>query len=139
MLLLLLKALTRTPLPLLHAYARLVDFIAFHIVRWRRPFVDRDIANAFPQLDARARAAILRQSYRNAADVLFETLWGFGASADALRAHVVVENPEVVHRCVEANRSVVLLTAHFANWEWLLLAAGVHFDIPIDVVYQEQP
>jgi KDO2-lipid IV(A) lauroyltransferase len=33
---------------------------------------------------------------------------------------------------------VILLTAHFGNWEWLSLATGAHFDITIDVVYQPQ-
>ncbi len=67
-----------------------------------------------------------------------EAFWGFGASAAALKERVVVENPEVVKRCEDAGRSVVLLTAHYANWEWLLLVAGVHFGIPLAVVYQSQ-
>src|SRR5437773_2475946 len=45
---------------------------------------------------------------------------------------------QLLLRCVEAGQSVVLLTAHYGNWEWLLLAAGVHFGIEIDVVYQPQ-
>jgi len=34
---------------------------------------------------------------------------------------------------------VVLLAAHFCNWEWLLLAAGAQLGIPIDAVYKPQP
>jgi len=134
----LLQALTRVPLRLLHATATLIYLVAFHVLRWRREYTERDIDNAFPERSAAERAVILRQSYRHAADTLMEALWGFGASADALRERVTIENPEVVQRCADAGRSVVLLTAHYANWEWLLLAAGVHFDIPIDVVYQPQ-
>jgi KDO2-lipid IV(A) lauroyltransferase len=133
-----LKALTRTPLPVLHALARLIDLIAFHVLRWRRDYIERDIGNAFPERSAAERATLLRQSYRNAADTMAEAFWGFGASADALKARVTIENPEVVQRCADAGRSVVLLTAHYANWEWLLLAAGVHFGIPLAVVYQPQ-
>ena len=133
----LLRALTRIPLPLLHATATLVYLFAFHVLRWRRAQTERDIALAFPERTRRrARGDRLRQSYRRAADTVMEALWGFGASADAIRARVSVDNPEVVERCVKEGRSVVLLTAHYANWEWLLLAAGVHFDIRIDVVYQ---
>jgi lauroyl/myristoyl acyltransferase len=60
------------------------------------------------------------------------------ASADALRLRVTIENPELVTVCVDAKQSVILLTAHFGNWEWLSLATGAHFDITIDVVYQPQ-
>jgi Kdo2-lipid IVA lauroyltransferase/acyltransferase len=135
---LLLKALTRVPLRLLHGAATLIFYVAFYLVRWRREYTERDIDNAFPERSAVERAALLRQSYRRAADTLMEAVWGFGASAEALRARVTIDNPEVMQRCADAGRSVVLLTAHYANWEWLLLAAGVHFDIPIDVVYQPQ-
>ena len=38
----------------------------------------------------------------------------------------------------DAERSVILLTAHYGNWEWLSLAAGAQFDMTIDVVYQPQ-
>jgi KDO2-lipid IV(A) lauroyltransferase len=132
----LLRALTRIPLPLLHATATLVYLFAFHVLRWRRAQTERDIALAFPERTPAERAAIVSQSYRRAADTVMEALWGFGASADAIRGRVSVDKPELDERSVKEGRSVVLLTAHYANWEWLLLAAGVHFDIRIDVVYQ---
>jgi KDO2-lipid IV(A) lauroyltransferase len=136
--LLLLRALTRVPLPLLHATATFVYFVAFYVLRWRRAQTARDIANAFPEKSAAERAAIQRRSYRRAADTVMEAVWGFGASAEALRQRVTMENPQIVRACADAGQTVVLLTAHYANWEWLLLAAGVHFDIPINVVYQPQ-
>ena len=33
---------------------------------------------------------------------------------------------------------MVLLAAHFCNWEWLLLTAGTQLGIPIDAVYKPQ-
>ena len=134
----LLKLLTRVPLPLLYPWAWLMYFVAFRVMRWHRDLVERDVANAFPDKDARERAEIVRRSYRNLADTLVEAFWGFGASADAIRRRVAIENPDMVESCVRAHQSVVLLTAHYGNWEWLLLASGVHFGIAIDVVYQPQ-
>ena len=134
----LLRLLTRVPLPLLYAWGWLMYFVAFRVMRWRRDEVERDIANAFPEKSATERADIVRRAYRNLADTLVESFWGYGASEDALRRRVAFENPELVTRCFEAEQSVVLLTAHYGNWEWLLLAAGVHFGIEIDVVYQPQ-
>jgi KDO2-lipid IV(A) lauroyltransferase len=134
----LLKLLTRIPLPLLYPWAWLIYFVAFRVMRWRRDQAELDIANALPERSAAERAIIVRDAYRNLADTLIEAFWGFGASAEALKRRVAMENPEVVKQCVDAGQSVVLLAAHFGNWEWLLLAAGVHFGINIDVVYQPQ-
>jgi KDO2-lipid IV(A) lauroyltransferase len=134
----LLRLLTRVPLPLLYPWSWLLYFVAFRLMRWRRDDVERDVANAFPERTAAERARIVDRSYRNMADTLVEAFWGFGASAAALKRRVRMENPELVQRCVGAGQSVVLLAAHYGNWEWLLLAAGVHFGIEIDVVYQPQ-
>jgi KDO2-lipid IV(A) lauroyltransferase len=133
-----LKALTRLPLPALYGCAWLTYFVAFRIMRWRRERAERDIANAFPDRSAAERARIVRDAYRNLADTLVEAFWGFGASAEALSRRVAFENPELVERCVTEKQSVVLLTAHYGNWEWLSLAASVRFGITIDVVYQRQ-
>lgn len=135
---LVLKALSRIPLPLLYPWAWLMYFVAFHLVRWRRDRAEADIAEAFPERDGAERARIVRNAYRNLADTLVEAFWGFGASAEALSKRVAFENSELVDGCVAANQSVVLLTAHYGNWEWLSLAAGVRFGIPIDIVYQQQ-
>lgn len=132
----LLKALTRVPLGLLYGVGWLVHGVLFHLMRWRRDQVDGDVAKAFPEKSAAERAAIVSASYRNLADVVMETIWGFGASGEELRRRVVFENPEIVHRCAAAKQSVVLLTPHFCNWEWLLLAGGATFGLPIDAVYQ---
>jgi len=135
---LVLKALSRIPLPLLYPWAWLMYFVAFYLVRWRRDRAEADVAEAFPEKDDADRARIVRNAYRNLADTLVEAFWGFGASAEALSKRVAFENSELVDRCVAANQSVVLLTAHYGNWEWLSLAAGVRFGIPIDIVYQRQ-
>ncbi len=134
----LLKALTRLPLPLLYPWGALIYFVAFRVMRWRRDRAERDIANALPERAPAERSAILRKSYRNLADTIMESFWGFGASADALKRRVTFENPGLVTECMVAKQSVILLTAHYGNWEWLSLAAGATFDMTIDVVYQPQ-
>jgi hypothetical protein len=55
---LLLKVLTYLPLPLLYACGRFVYAFTFHVVRWRRDQVERDLANAL----RRKRPANARQS-----------------------------------------------------------------------------
>ena len=134
----LLKAVTRVPLPVLYAVGTFVYVVLFHVFRWRRDQVESDIARAFPEKEPGERARILQQSYRNIADVVMEAVWGFGATAEAIAKRVTFENRDVVDAAREARQSVVLLTPHFCNWEWLLPAGGAYFGLPIDAVYQKQ-
>jgi len=134
----LLKAVTRVPLPVLYAVGTFIYVFLFHVFRWRRDQVEGDIARAFPEKGPDERARILQQSYRNIADVVMEAVWGFGATAEAIAKRVTFENRDVVDAAREARQSVVLLTPHFCNWEWLLPAGGAYFGLPIDAVYQKQ-
>jgi KDO2-lipid IV(A) lauroyltransferase len=134
----LLKFLTYFPLPLLYPWGWLLYFGAFRVMRWRRKRVEEDVARAFPDKTAAERHRIVRQMYRNLGDGLIEALWGYGATAEELKRRVVMENPELVHHYADAGKTVLLLTAHVCNWEWLFLGAGAHFGIPIDVVYKRQ-
>ncbi len=133
-----LKALTYIPLPILYAIGYVAYFIAFHVMRWRRDRAERDVANAFPEKSAEWRATLLRQCYRNLADTIVEAFWGFGASAEQLKARVKFADADLIRRAIDRRQTIVLLAAHHGNWEWLLLAAGANFPIPIDVVYQPQ-
>ncbi len=133
-----LKALTRIPLPILYGIGYGIFFVVYYLMRWRRDRAAADIANAFPEKSNAERARILKQCYRNLADTVVEAFWGFGADADAFKARVTIDNPELVRDAIRRSQTVLLLAAHHGNWEWLLLAAGVHFGIPIDVVYQPQ-
>jgi len=107
-------------------------------MRWRRDRAERDVANAFPEKSAEWRATLLRQCYRNLADTIVEAFWGFGASAEQLKARVKFADADLIRRAIDRRQTIVLLAAHHGNWEWLLLAAGANFPIPIDVVYQPQ-
>lgn len=134
----LLTALTRIPLSLLYLSSGWVYLVAFHLLRWRRDQVARDLAIAFPDRTEGERDVILRQSYRNLADTFMEIIWGFGASAEAIKRRVTFEDTGIIDRAVAARQSVVLLAPHFCNWEWLLPAGGASFGLPIDAVYQPQ-
>ncbi len=132
----LLRSLGRLPLSTLYRFGSFVHFVTFYLLRWRRDMAVGNLALSFPEKPAGERAAILLQSYRNMSEVFAELLWGWRASAEELKGRLSVDNPELVARFVAERRSVVLLTAHVCNWEWLLPGGGAHFGIPIDAVYK---
>ena len=98
-----------------------------------------NIANAFPEKSAdRARSRSCSNRTATSAASSPSRLWGWNASAEALAARVRIQNPELITRFTAKGQSVVLLAAHFCNWEWLLLTAGVVLKVPIDAVYKPQ-
>jgi KDO2-lipid IV(A) lauroyltransferase len=132
----LLTLLTRLPLPLGYAFGWLAYTLAFHVFRWRRELAAKNLRNAFPDKSDAERAVILAQSYRNLGAMIGEAFHGFGADAEEMRRRVRIDNPEVITQCTARGQSVILLAAHFCNWEWLLLGAGAQLALPIDAVYK---
>ena len=131
-----LVALARLPLPLLYGLGWFAYVLTFHVLRWRRDLAARNLAAAFPEKTQAERDAIMRRNYRNLGETLAEIFWSFGATAEEFAGRVVIENTDLVDRFVAERRSVLLLTAHMCNWEWLLPAGGAQFGIPIDTVYK---
>lgn len=132
----LMRIVARLPLPVVHGLGWALYLVAFHVVRWRVPIARRNIDAAFPDKTPRERARILRECYRNLGMTLLEAVWGYGASAEELTRRVVIENSGMIEEWKQQGRSVILLTGHVCNWEWLLLAAGAQLGVPLDVVYK---
>jgi KDO2-lipid IV(A) lauroyltransferase len=128
--------MSRWPRRVLDGFGYVAYVVTYHVLRWSRRLSLTNLDNAFPEKTPAERAEILRQSYRNLGSFLAEALWGWNASAEALAERVRIVNPELIARFTSRGQSVVLLAAHFCNWEWLLLAAGAHLELPIDVVYK---
>ena len=132
------KLLSRLPLSSLYAISDALFVITYYVLRWRRGLASANLARAFPEKSDAERAAILKQSYRNLGDLFAEVIWSYGATPEQLRYRVTVENAELVTNETRAGRSVLLMTAHFCNWEWQVLAGNTALDRPMFPVYKPQ-
>ena len=133
------KILSRLSLPALYRIVgRPIFDWGYYILRWRRRLAAGNIARSFPEKSEAERAAILKASYRNLGDLIAEIIWSYGASPDDLRKRVDVLNPEVVVDRVRAGQSILLMTAHYCNWEWQVLAGNTWLDEPMFPIYKPQ-
>jgi KDO2-lipid IV(A) lauroyltransferase len=132
------RLLSLLPLSVLYRLGDAIHFVAYRVLRWRAGLASANLARAFPDRTAVEREAIIEQSYRNLADLIAEILWGFGATPEQMRERVRVENPELINDETRSGRSVLLLTAHFCNWEWQVLAGNLVLDQPMFPVYKPQ-
>ncbi len=110
----------------------------YYILRWRRKLAADNIARSFPEKSEAERASILKESYRNLAYLIAENIWSYGATPAELRGRVHVLNPEVVLDRVRAGQSILLMTAHYCNWEWQVLTGNTWLDEPMFPVYKPQ-
>src|SRR6185437_11038476 len=55
---------------------------------------------------------------------------------DDMRARVRIVNLEAARRYLDAGQSVMVVTSHLCNWEWLLQGVTLHLGYPLDAAYK---
>ena len=114
-------------------------FIAYHLAGYRRRVVRENLAACFPDKTEQERRKIERQYYRHMCDLLIEGAYNLGASPEAIKRRYRLTNRQLVDRYYEQGRTVVLMSAHYGNWEYMvsslnmqLLHHGIGVGKPLD-------
>lgn len=130
------RLLSRLPFPMLYALSYLLYVLSYYILGYRREVVKSNLDLAFPRKTAAEKKAIARQFYRNLTDIIVETVKLLTISPEELARRVIISNPEVLLQHLDQGRSIVVMTGHQGNWEWLLQGCALLLGYEVDAVYK---
>lgn len=89
-----------------------------HALAWtRRRVAERNIALCFPELDAAARATLVRRSFQELGIGLFEFARAWWGSVDPMLGGVRVEGLEHLEAARLGGRGVIIISGHFTTLE----------------------
>lgn len=106
------------PFRLLYVLSDLLRFVLYHVVKYRRKVVEENLQNSFPDLSAAEQKKIAKLTYKNLADIIIEGVKAFSISNKQVLARYKIINPEFLSPFIDSGKSVLLLAAHYGNWEW---------------------
>ena len=135
------RILSRLPLPLLYFVAdALVYPLMYHVVRYRRAVVAKNLRMSFPEKSAKQRRDLERQFYRRFASTIMEIIYGYRISDEEMRERFVFENVELVEELAHKNKGVFFMLGHLGNWEWIADIGKRYTDTSIKEynVYRQQ-
>jgi Kdo2-lipid IVA lauroyltransferase/acyltransferase len=136
------RVFSRIPLFLWYPFASFLAFLAWKVAPYRRKVVETNLRKAFPEWDDPTLERAIRDYYRGFADVLVEVVRSRRLSREEVARRMKLLNPEAVRAAMapkpgEAKgRPVLLLAAHQANWEWMLLGLSTQLGVPVDAAYK---
>jgi KDO2-lipid IV(A) lauroyltransferase len=130
------KLLSRLPWAVLYAFSAFLYFLAYYVVGHRGHVIREQLDKVFPALTAAQREGIHKQYLRNFCDVLVEVLKSVSMSEDDMRRRMHVNNMELARRYLDAGQSIMLMTSHLGNWEWLLQGMVLQLGYPLDAAYK---
>lgn len=106
------------PLGILYRVSDLLAPIVYHIVRYRRKLVRKNLTESFPDKSPKEIKRIERQFYRNFTDNFIEALKLLGISDREMRRRVIFEGMDRVNEYFNQGKTIIAYFAHTANWEW---------------------
>lgn len=132
----LVRLLSKLPLPILYVVSDFLFILSFYLVRYRRRLVWKNLQRAFPDKSDKELRRIEKQFFRNLCDYAVEMLKLVTISREELDRRVTFKNPETANRFLEQGQSTLNLAAHTFNWEWMLTAGSFKLKGAMDFVYQ---
>lgn len=129
--------ISRLPYPLVLALGSTLGALHWSLGRSQRR---RAIAQLQERLDIStpAAAAIARRMFTNIGRTLLEVLYIPALTPDKLKRWVTMENFHYMAEALSQGKGVVILTAHFGNWEWMA-ARLVQAGLPMAAIAETQP
>ena len=130
------KFFSRLPMRALYAFSTFLYLLAFYVVRHRHQVIREQLEKVFPESSAAERELIHKQFLKNFCDVMVEVLKSVSMPEADMRAHVQIVNLDVPRRYLDGGQSVMIVTSHLCNWEWLLHGVALQLGYPVDAAYK---
>ncbi len=119
--------LAALPLAVLYLLLPVIYIVVNHIVHYRRKVVDDNLLRSFPELTVQERRRIRNRYYWHLSQIAVEMVKMLLIPKKALRYRYRCSNPELVNRFYEEGKSVILMSSHYNNWEWMIVALDEMF------------
>lgn len=109
------------PFKVLYFLSDLVYIIIYRMIGYRKKTVRENMALTLPHLTDSERRDIEKKFYSHFCDSFFEMIKTMTISDRELKRRFTFDNIELVKEFEDKGKSIVLICAHYASYEWLLV------------------
>ncbi|QPH40277.1 lysophospholipid acyltransferase family protein [Pedobacter endophyticus] len=124
------------PLPLLFFFARLLYYLLYYVIGYRKKVVRENLVRSFPEKTTTEIAAIEKKFFKFLANLIFEIIKLTSISEKQLLKRVKFSGLDKLEHHFKAGQSVLACTGHYGNWEMGMLALGASISAKALVIYK---
>lgn len=129
---------SKLPYRALYVISDIANLVLYHIVRYRRDIVRRNITSAFPEKSLEECISIERGFYKWFCDYFVETVKLMSVSRQELLSQIEFRGIDKIEECFDRGQTCAGILGHYGNWE-LLSATGLvikkHPEAVIGLIY----
>ncbi len=108
------------PFRLLYMFSDFLYIIIYRIIGYRKKTVRANLALAFPYKSDAERLDIEKKSYHHLCDMFLEMIKTMSLSEVEMNKRFKFTNLEMFKDLEKKNKSIVLMCAHYASYEWVI-------------------
>ncbi len=109
-------------------------FFAYHVGREHRYIINQNLSLIFKNLSNKQKATIGKKSYLNLLDnIVGMVRRGFQSDQEILDS-LTFENSHILTDAIKNGRKIIIITAHYGNWEIIPTALFLKFGVVMSVV-----
>ena len=105
---------------------------------YRREVTISNLRRAFPEKSAAEIETLARGAFENIGIALLELVWFPKMSPEQLGEMMHFDKPDIVQKAYNRGKGLIILTAHFGNWELLGQSFIVKFGFPVNGLAKTQ-
>lgn len=114
------------PFRLLYGFSDIFCLVLFNVFGYRKNVIHRNIRQSFPEKSAAEIKNIEKEFYKHFCDIILETLKLFSVSQSTIEKRIEIVNSTLLNDYYDQGKSLVLVTGHYANWEWAAITLSLH-------------
>jgi len=112
--------------------------IFYYIIPIRKKVAAKNIQLCFPGITKEGMNKILKDSYTNVLTVIFEFFYLQKLNDKKLKKFVIIDDAEFVHKKLKKGKGLIIISAHFGNWELMAQGCSRIFGEPFNIIVKEQ-
>lgn len=125
---LILYPLSIIPLRLLYGVFYIFNILITYIVKYRKCVTIENLKYSFPDKSNKEIFSLYKQYQKHLTHIAAEMLKMLTLSRKQLAKRYFCSNPELVNTYFKDGKSVILVSSHYNNWEWMVLALDTMFE-----------
>lgn len=130
------KLISRLPFPILYFISGVLYFLSYKILGYRKKVVFNNLRNSFPEKTDQEIKSIADRFYLHLCDLVVESIKLLSISQKNLNKRLTISGIEEPLKYLENGQSIITLTGHTGNWEWLLQACQLSSPFKAQAVYK---
>jgi KDO2-lipid IV(A) lauroyltransferase len=111
-------ALSRLPMKILYIKSDVLYLFMYYIIGYRKKVILENLKLSFPEKSEDELKKISKKFFKHFIDLIMESIKAFSISKKQISKRYKYLNPELINKYAKQGRSIALVGAHQANWEW---------------------